>query len=169
MDKYTTHKCLENNRDSLFLFFFLMRYTFLIPLAIGFAVIVSEVQAADVIVRNVNLGGCTIYSDGCNTHTIKDGVDTQTTSNTCIWEGIPQCLDNTDSAAKTLATDFKLKKFNSCDDMENVLKNFIKEYYSTHPYYGGGYYRGGPIMMEDSMVKTTGAPAPTSVSSDSVQ
>lgn len=140
-----------------------MRNSFFLSAVILLAVSISEVQAADVIVRNVNLGECTTYSDGCNTHTVKNGVDTQTTNNTCVWEGIPQCLDGTDSAAKTLTTDFKLKKFSSCDDMETVMKQFIKEYYSTHPYYGGGFYRGGPIMLDDA-VSVTGAPTAESSS-----
>lgn len=46
-----------------------------------------------------------------------------------------------EAAAKTLSTDFRLKKFNSCDDMESTLKNFIKDYYSLHPY-GPGYLEG---------------------------
>ena len=53
-----------------------MRNSFLLSAVILLAVSISEVQAADVIVRNVNLGECTTYSDGCNTHTT---VPTRTT------------------------------------------------------------------------------------------
>ncbi|MDD5377130.1 MAG: beta-propeller domain-containing protein [Candidatus Gracilibacteria bacterium] len=139
-----------------------MKYTFFIPVILAFGMMASEVQAADVIVRNVNLGSCTTYSDGCNTHTVNGGIDTQTTHNTCIWEGIPQCLDSVNPAAKTLTADFKLKTFNSCDNMESVMKNFIKDYYKAHPY-NGGFYGGGPIMMENNL---GAVPAPVGVSSD---
>lgn len=142
-----------------------MRYTLFIPVIVAFGVIATEVQAADVIVRNVNLGACTTYSDGCNTHVIKDGVTSQTTHNTCIWEGIPQCLDSTDPTARTLATDFRLKKFSSCDNMESVMKGFIKDYYNAHPY-SRGYFGGGPIMMEDNL---GGVSTPTATSSDAVK
>jgi hypothetical protein len=68
----------------------------------------------------------------------------------CIQNETPKCLDTPSSnedtqltdaekkkqkdSAQTLTADFKLKKFNSCDAMEDVMKNFIKDYYSAHPY-----------------------------------
>lgn len=146
----------------------------------AFGVMVSEVQAADVIVRDVNLGSCTTYTDGCNTHAIKDGVDSQTTEFVCVWAGTPKCLDTAsgtdtqltdmeknkqDAAAKTLTTDFKLQTFNSCDNMESVMKNFIKDYYNAHPY-NGGFYRGGGIMFGDTVMEKA---VPSAVSTDSVQ
>ncbi len=101
----------------------------------------------------------------------------------CFRAGTPKCLDvpvvgtgtdtqltdlektKQDATTKTLSTDFKLKTFNSCDNLESVMKNFIKDYYNAHPY-NGGYYRGGPIfMMEDSV----DAIAPSAVSSDMAQ
>lgn len=46
-----------------------------------------------------------------------------------------------------LKFDFKLKKFQSCDDMSNVLTDFIKKYYKERPV----YYRWWPIMLDDAM------------------
>lgn len=148
-----------------------MRYTLLIPTILAFGIMASEVLAADVIVNGVNLGSCKTYSDGCNTCSVGENGLAACTLRYCIQAGTPKCLDTEniddtqltdlekngqDAAAKTLTADFKLKKFNSCDNMESVMKNFIKDYYNAHPY-GGGYYRGGPVlMMEDSMMGTTG-------------
>lgn len=128
-------------------------------------------SGSGLIVNGVNLGSCKNYSDGCNTCSIgADGV-AACTLRYCIQAGTPKCLDTdtqlTDiekakqnAAAKTLSTDFKLKKFNSCDDMENVMKKFVKDYYNLYPY-GGGFYRGGgimpPLMMEDAV---TSSPSP---------
>ena len=130
----------------------------------------------------MNLGSCQNYSDGCNDHTITNGVDTQTTKNQCIWAGTPKCLDtatgstdtqltdldaqNKAASVKALATDFRLKTFSSCGDMETTLKNFIKDYYDAHPY-NGGYYRGGaiPLMVKDAVGKDA---TPSAISSSSV-
>ncbi|NCB13512.1 MAG: hypothetical protein EOM78_18000 [Erysipelotrichia bacterium] len=50
-----------------------------------------------------------------------------------------QVIDELDKTkAETLKFDFKLKKFASCDDMSNVLTEFIKKYYKQRPV----YYRG---------------------------
>ncbi|NVP17848.1 beta-propeller domain-containing protein [Candidatus Gracilibacteria bacterium] len=63
--------------------------------------------------------------------------------------------------AKTLTTDFKLKSFSSCNDMEKVMGDYIKEYWKNnksrfqYPVYFG---RGGAVMemaMEDSMVSSS--------------
>jgi len=121
--------------------------------------------AADVIIRGVNLGECKSYSDGCNTCSVGDNGVAACTMMQCVWEGIPKCLDTTsaddtqltdleDKNTQVLSNDFKLKTFSSCDNMESVIKKFIKDYYEVNP---GGGYRGGPLMMEDSMTKTTGA------------
>lgn len=50
-----------------------------------------------------------------------------------------------------LKFDFKLKKFQSCDDMSNVLTNFIKKYYKDRPY----YYRGGGPILYDAVGTTS--------------
>lgn len=135
----------------------------------------SQVSAADTIVNGVNLGQCKSYTDGCNTCSTGDNGMAACTMMACIETGTPKCLDTTtgntdtqltdieknkqDTSAKTLTADFKLKNFNSCDNMESVMKNFIKDYYKAHPY--SGYYRGGPVMMEDAVMdKAVGAPAP---------
>ena len=97
----------------------------------------------------------------------------------CIQAGTPKCLDTPtasgtdtqltdiekakqDANAKTLTANFKLQNFNSCDNMESVMKTFIKDYYSAHPY-NGGYFRGGPIMMEDAITdkSAVGVAAPS--------
>lgn len=103
----------------------------------------------------------------------------------CENPGTPKCLDiastddtqltdleknKQDAAAKTLTADFKLKKFNSCDNMENVMKDFIKDYYKAHPY--NGYFGGrggGPLMMEDSVMSKPATGAPSTTSSDSAK
>lgn len=134
--------------------------------------------------NNVNLGSCKSYSDGCNTCSVGDNGLTACTQMYCFQAGTPKCLDvpvigtGTDTqltdlekakqntTTKTLSTDFKLKTFNSCDNMESVMKNFIKDYYKAHPYGGGYYYRSGPeLMMEDSV----GGVAPSVTSSNSVK
>jgi hypothetical protein len=38
-----------------------------------------------------------------------------------------------DNNTETLKYDFKLKKFQSCDDMSNVLSDFVKKYYKDRP------------------------------------
>ena len=163
-----------------------MKYTILIPVIVVFGVITSQVQAADVIVRDVNLGSCTQYTDGCNTCSIGENGVAVCTQMYCIQAGTPKCLDvvNTDTqltdiektqqdaAAKTLTTDFKLKTFNSCDNMESVMKTFIKDYYNAHPYNTGyfGGRGGGPLMMEDAIVdKQSLGAVPSPTSSDSAQ
>lgn len=138
----------------LFFSFFPMKHTLLIPIIVALGVMASQAQAADVIIRGTNLGSCTTYSDGCNDHTIKNGVDTQTTDVQCLWQGVPKCLDTVktddtqivdleknkqETEVKTLSSDFKLKSFNSCDNMEGVMKSFIKDYYEAHPY-NAGYF-----------------------------
>lgn len=138
----------------------------------------SGVYAADatstgLIIRGVDLGSCKNYSDGCNDCYIGANGQAACTMRACVWEGIPKCLDDTDkqildkqTPVKDLATDFKLKTFSSCTQMEDVMKNFIEQYYRVHPGgYGGGVM---PLMMEDavgakpasdSAVKNTSTPS----------
>ncbi len=47
-----------------------------------------------------------------------------------------------------LKFDFKLKKFESCEDMSSVLTNFIKKYYNDRP----TYYRWGPMMLDEALL-----------------
>ena len=158
-----------------------MRYTFLIPVIVALGTIVSQAHAADVIVNGVNLGSCKTYTDGCNNCSIGDNEVAVCTKRMCIQAGTPKCLDikddtqltdiekaKQDANAKTLTADFKLKKFNSCDNMESVMKGFIKDYYSAHPY-NGGYYRGGPMMMEDAVSDKSTVNTPAATSSDVMQ
>lgn len=149
-----------------------MKYRFLIPTIVLLGTVVSQVSAADTIVNGVNLGQCTNYSDGCNTCSVGSSGIAACTMMACIQAGTPKCLDTAsgatdtqltdiekskqDAAAKTLTTDFKLKTFNSCDNMEGVMKNFIKDYYKAHPF--TGYYRGGPLMLEDAVMDKATAP-----------
>lgn len=51
-----------------------------------------------------------------------------------------------------LKFDFKLKKFESCEDMSSVLTKFIKKYYNDRPVY---YRWGGPIMLDDAVMWAT--------------
>ncbi len=160
-----------------------MKYTFLIPVIVFLGTMVSEVSAADVVVNGVNLGMCKSYTDGCNTCSVGDNGAAACTMMACIQAGTPKCLDpvtstgtdtqltdiengKQDAAAKTLTADFKLKTFNSCENLEGVMKNFVKDYYAAHPY-NGGYYRGGPMMMEDAMIDKS-TTAPTAVSGDAL-
>lgn len=103
--------------------------------------------AGDVIVRDVNLGQCKSYTDGCNTCSVgEDGVAACTMMQ-CVWAGIPKCLDsasgsddtqltNLDNSGTTVSTTgtsqttdlnngFKLQTFSSCDAMDTVMSDFI--------------------------------------------
>jgi hypothetical protein len=40
-----------------------------------------------------------------------------------------------DKNTTNLKFDFKLKKFESCEDMSTVLTNFVKKYYNQRPIY----------------------------------
>lgn len=147
---------------------------------VAFTGISSQVFAAgnDLIIRETNLGSCKNYFDGCNTCSIGDNGLSACTMMACESEWTPKCLDvasvddtqltdieknKEDSTAKTLATDFKLKTFKSCDDMENVMQNFIKDYYAAHPYGGGTYYDRMPMLGD---MKTNEAIGPTASPSD---
>jgi hypothetical protein len=47
-----------------------------------------------------------------------------------------QVIDQLDKTkAETLKFDFKLKKFESCEDMSNVLTDYMKKYYNQRPTY----------------------------------
>ncbi|NDK08887.1 hypothetical protein EOM39_06630, partial [Candidatus Gracilibacteria bacterium] len=58
-----------------------------------------------------------------------------------------------DKNTTSLKFDFKLKKFESCEDMSNVLTEYMKKYYNSRPNY---YYGRGEIMLDD-MAVTEGA------------
>ncbi|MDD3302844.1 MAG: beta-propeller domain-containing protein [Candidatus Gracilibacteria bacterium] len=77
-----------------------------------------------------------------------------------------QVIDELDKTkAETLKFDFKLKKFASCDDMSNVLTEFIKKYYKQRPV----YYRGGGVMlMDDLAVESSAEIQKSSVANDTV-
>ncbi len=137
-------------------------------------------------VNGVNLGQCKNYTDGCNNCSMGDNGVAACTMRMCIQEGIPKCLDVASSAddtqlidtdktkqdanAKTLTADFKLKKFNSCDAMESIMKNFIKDYYSAHPYNGRFYGLGEPLMMQDAIMdKQSLGATPSATSSESAK
>ncbi len=47
---------------------------------------------------------------------------------------------------------FTMQSFNSCQDMNTVMDDFMKKYYKNVPM--PYYYRGGPIMMEDALSQT---------------
>jgi hypothetical protein len=96
--------------------------------------------ASDVIVRGVNLGECTSYSDGCNTCTHSENGDACTMM-ACVWVGTPKCLDATGSnledtqiidavAAKNTKISFGVKTYNTCTDVNKAIKDFIISYYS---------------------------------------
>jgi hypothetical protein len=129
-----------------------------IALSIGWFIAFSfaSVSAADVVVNGVNLGNCSTYSDGCNTCSVgKDG-QAACTMRYCIQAGTPKCLDEDtsledleNSGSTATAPNFQLKTFGSCSQMEDVLSDFIEQYYRKNP--GGGYYRGGPVIMEDAV------------------
>lgn len=162
-----------------------MRYTFLVPIIIGFGAIISHVHADDVIVNGVNLGSCKTYTDGCNNCSISENGVAACTMRMCIQAGTPKCLDTTatgtdtqlsdieknkqDAGAKTLATDFKLRSFSSCDNMESVMKGFIKDYYAAHPY-GGRYLFGGGLMLDGAIMDkgVTQGITPTSIGTTAV-
>lgn len=125
-------------------------------------------SSTGLIVNGVNLGSCKSYSDGCNTCSVGANGASACTQRYCIQAGTPKCLDTAstddtqltdmekaqqDDVAKTLTTDFRLKKFNSCDDLESTMKNFIKDYYGSHPYRGGMM----PLMMDDTVSGVSGS------------
>lgn len=56
-----------------------------------------------------------------------------------------------DTNTTNLQFDFKLKKFESCEDMSNVLTNYMKKYYNQRPI----YYRWG--WLDDVLWTTTDA------------
>lgn len=59
---------------------------------------------------------------------------------------------------------FKMQSFGSCQDMNSVMDNFMKKYYKNVPPI---YYKGGPLMLEDSMA-TDWVAAPSSDKSSSL-
>jgi len=56
------------------------------------------------------------------------------------------------SKQEDLKADFKLKTFSSCEDMNKVMKDYIKTYYKNN---GNLYYRWWPVMMEKASVNKT--------------
>ena len=131
-----------------------MRTTFFVTLAIGTLALAGNIASAasgDIIIRDVNLGQCTHYSDGCNTCTVGSGGTTACTQMACVWAGIPKCLDsatgstddtqliNLENSGATAATTdlksgFKLQKFSSCEDLDTVMSGFISSYLKRNPY-----------------------------------
>ena len=57
-------------------------------------------------------------------------------------------IDELNSTSTKTAQDFKLKKFSSCDNIEDVMSKYVQEYYKNNPPI---YYRGGGIMVDDVM------------------
>ncbi|MDD2907756.1 MAG: beta-propeller domain-containing protein [Candidatus Gracilibacteria bacterium] len=49
---------------------------------------------------------------------------------------------------KTLTSDFKLKSFNSCDNMENVMNDYIKTYWKNNK---DRFYNYGPVYYNKSI------------------
>ena len=59
-------------------------------------------------------------------------------------------LDQLNGTATKTSQDFKLRKFSSCQNVEDIMNKYVQEYYKNNPpiYYGRG---GGPVMMEDAV------------------
>lgn len=124
---------------------------------LALAATVSTVFAADVVVNGVNLGQCKSYHDGCNTCSVGSDGQAACTMMYCMNPGTPKCLDEdtsledlektaTGTAAK--APEFSVKSFSSCSNMEDVLSDFIADYYKKNP---RGHY-GYPVLMEDAVM-----------------
>lgn len=89
----------------------------------------------------------------------------------CVWAlsfapTYASIVDNSieeelNKTAKTLTTDFKLKSFSSCNDMEKVMWDYIKEYWKNnksrfqYPVYFGRGWAVMEMAMEDSMVSSS--------------
>lgn len=71
-------------------------------------------------------------------------------------------LDQLNGTATKTSQDFKLRKFSSCQNVEDIMNKYVQEYYKNNPpiYYGRG---GGPVMMEDAVA----APSVWAVAKDS--
>lgn len=56
---------------------------------------------------------------------------------------------------KVLDTDISLKSFESCNDFENVMEDYIQDYYKNSPNRGwwGGVLYGKPMMMDDAVME----------------
>lgn len=75
-----------------------------------------------------------------------------------IWNEDTQLLDLENwNTVQELKVDFKLQKFNSCDDLNAKMKKFIKEYYEVN----WGRYRYDDINLDDTFGSDT-ATTPTS-------
>lgn len=139
-----------------------MRKIILSGVAGVFLLVASLVSAAsgDIVVNGVNLGQCKTYSDGCNTCSVGDNGAAACTMRACFAAGTPKCLDTVTTTGSTdtsltdlennknlpeLKTDFRLQKFSSCTNMEDVMRKFIDSYHQAHPQ---GYYGGGPMLYE---------------------
>ncbi len=59
---------------------------------------------------------------------------------------------------------FKMQSFNSCQDMNSVMDDFMKKYYKNVP--PVMYYRGWPVMLEDN-IALDGVAAPTTADKSS--
>lgn len=138
---------------------------------LAIAATVSTVSAADVVVNGVNLGQCKSYNDGCNTCSVGSDGQAACTMMYCMNPGTPKCLDEdvsledleksaTGTAAK--APEFSVKSFSSCSNMEDVLSDFIADYYKKNPGRSYGY----PMIMEDSVMSRSESMAESSKSAD---
>jgi len=58
-------------------------------------------------------------------------------------------LDAENDTRVSINNDFSLQSFQSCEDMESVVFDYLKESLKHQNYYP--YYRGGPMMIEDDM------------------
>ncbi|MDD2486890.1 MAG: beta-propeller domain-containing protein [Candidatus Gracilibacteria bacterium] len=87
-----------------------------------------------------------------------------------------QILDLENKSVKDLSVNFKLQKFSSCENLENVLLKYIKDYSSIYPGFSGPNV-GGDIMFDKGVTgvsnnasDTAGNPAaPTEVAKDYTQ
>ncbi|MCK9272177.1 beta-propeller domain-containing protein [Candidatus Gracilibacteria bacterium] len=72
-------------------------------------------------------------------------------------------LENSGSV-QNLNANFKLQKFSSCGNFEEVTKKFIKDYFEINP--GGGMYRGGVMPLDDVMTVDKAADSNQGVTSE---
>lgn len=141
--------------------------------AFGLALVatVSTVSAADIVVNGVNLGQCKSYNDGCNTCSVGPNGQAACTMMYCEKPGTPKCLDEdtsledlekTATGTATKAPEFSVKSFSSCSNMEDVLSDFIADYYKKNPQRHYGY----PMLMEDAVMSRSESMAESSKSAD---
>ena len=66
-----------------------------------------------------------------------------------------QIIDLENKDAQDLNVNFKLQKFNSCENLENVMLDYLKDYSEIYPW----YLRWAPEMLYDKWI------SPRSISS----